>query len=368
MFDHLPPEVQFAFLLARSAPSGAAAVGLWEEVVQQADAAGCDVEFRMQARLAVVREAVMGAKQYDRALTPFAVVLGEADRDPEAEWVDWHSLLWKYKWLADSLADYLAFPVERVMSVLDDFAARCEAHGFSPRPAENYRANTLWMLGDEAAAGEAFARFEAAPRDSLSDCHACEASRTVTHAVRLGDDAGAVDRAAPLLNGCLSCAEEPERTHSELLAPLLRLGRDEDAAEQHRLGLNALNRFPHFTWCAARHFLYLARTGAAKEVPALLKRTADAVGGASDDNRREYLSAAGVALERLSGNSDRRRVMRLPTDFPIEEFENPVRPSELGAMFTAAADDLASQFDARNGNDAVSRRQAASRAFATEGR
>ncbi len=367
MSEDLPPAVLFAFLEARDAPSGPAAVGLWEEVVKQADAAGCDVEFRMQARLSLVREAVMGAKQYDRAMGAFAAVLAEADRDPAAPWVSWHGLLWQYKWMADSLADYAAFPRERILTVLDDFADRCATHGYSPRPAENYRANTLWMLGDEAAARDAFARFEAAPRDALSDCHACEASRAVTHAVRLGDDAGAVERAAPLLNGRLSCGEEPERTHSELLAPLLRLGRQEDAAEQNRLGLNALNRFPHFTFCAARHFLYLTRIQEVREVPELLKQTAGPVGGVSDDDRRQYLAAAGVALERLADASDRPRRFRLPSDFPVPNPAAPMRPSGLAVSFQEAADALAARFDARNGNDAVSRRQAAERAFALGG-
>ncbi|QDT18154.1 hypothetical protein [Alienimonas californiensis] len=363
MSDGLPPEVAIPLELATSAPHGPAAVALWETVVQAADAAGLPVGLRMDFRLELVREAAMHAKLYDRALGPFAVVLAEADRDPEARWIFWPGLLWKYKWLSDALASFVAFPRERVLSVLDDFAARCVAHGFSLRPAENYRANALWLLGEEDAARDAFARFEAAPRDPLSDCQACEASQSVTHAVRLGDDAGAVERAAPLLGGRLSCAEEPERTHSKVLAPLLRLGRETEAAEQHRLGLAALRRFPAFTFCASRHFLYLARRGETEEVGGLLQRTAGPVGATSDDNRREYLAAAGVALNALADHSDRPRRFRLPSDFPVPNPDGVVPPSELAVAFRQAADELAARFDARNGNDAVSRRQQAERAF-----
>ena len=363
MLDDLPPEVRLPMTMARMT-SGPTAAALWESAVSAADAAGCETGLRMHLRLALVRECVMGAKQYDRALAPFAVVLAEADRDPGAEWVRWHDLLWKYKWLADSLADYAAFPRGRVLSVIDDFAARCDAHGYSSRPAENYRANALWVLGEEAGFEAAFARFEAAPRDALSDCHACEASRAVTHAVRRGDDAGAVARAEPLMSGRLACAEEPERTHSSLLVPLLRLGREEEAAERHAAGTEALKRFPHFSWCAAEHFLYLARVGETEQVAPLLKLTAGAVGGASDDNRRAYLAAAGAALETVAERSDRPGRYRLPEDFPVPDVGDRVRPSELAAAYAAAADDLAARFDARNGNDAVSRRQAAARAFA----
>ncbi|MFH5803262.1 hypothetical protein [Alienimonas sp. DA493] len=367
MSDGLPPEVSVPLELAASAPHGPAAVALWESVVQAADAAGLPVGLRMEFRLELVREAAMHAKLFDRALAPFAVVLAEADREPDAPWIFWPGLLWKYKWLSDALAEYVAFPRERVMSVLDDFAARCAAHGFSPRPAENYRANALWLLGEEDGARAAFARFEQAPRDPLSDCRACEASQSVTHAVRLGDDAGAVERAAPLLGGRLSCAEEPERTHSKVLASLLRLGRPAEAAEQHRLGLAALRRFPAFTFCAAQHFLYLARLGETGEAPGLLRRTAGTVGAVSDDNRREYLAAAGAALEAFAEDSDEPRRFRLPEDFPVPSPAEAVRPSELAAAFGKAADELAARFDARNGNDAVSRRQAAERAFAQGG-
>lgn len=209
MFDpeDLPPELYEAAEAAHFAPDGPAKVGQWESLVARADAAGLPVPVRMFFREELVEAAAAdGVKQYDRAFGPWATLLAEADRDPEADWVDWFSLLWKYKWLSDSTGEYAAIPRGKILAVLDDFAARAARHGYSARPAENYRANNLWMLGEEAAAAEAMRRFEAAPRDDLSDCDACEAARAVQFAVRTGDDAGAVRRFAPLAAGRLSCA------------------------------------------------------------------------------------------------------------------------------------------------------------------
>ena len=370
--DDLPPDVEEAARAAWHAPAGPAAIALWESAVARADAADCAVGVRMRLRLDLVRACVMGAKQYGRAFAPFAVVLAEADRDPQADWLSWHDLLWKYKWLAASMAAYVAVPRERVLSVMDDFADRCAAHGYSPRPAENYRAGNLWTLGEEDAAAEAFARFEAAPRDALSDCRACDAAGAITHAVRAGDDAGAVDRAAPLLDGRLWCAEEPERTHAKLLGPLTRLGRPVDAAERHRAGLDALRRFPAFTFCATDHLLYLARVGdpgggEPAEPLKLLRRWVRPAGAASDENRLGFLTGMRCLLERIAGDDDRPRRVRLPDDFPVPDAGGPERPSALAARVTGAETALCGRFDARNGNDAATRRAAADRAYAAGG-
>ncbi len=366
--DDLPADVYEAAETAYFAPDGPAKVALWESAVARADAAKLPIAVRMGFREELVEAAASdGVKQYDRAFAPWATLLAEADRDPQAPWVDWFQLLWKYKWLSDSLAEYAAIPREKILAVLDDFAARAAAHGYSTRPAENYRSNNLWMLGEEDDAAEAMRRFEAAPRDALSDCHACEASRGVQFAVHTGDDAGAVERFAPLADGRLACAEVPENTHGELLAPLVRLGRDADAAERNRIGLNALKRFPQFMDRAADHLDYLTRIGDLVAGASLFKRFVRSVPAVPDRDRWRFLGAAAVFLEAVAAASDRPKRYPLPDGFPVADMGEPVRPSTLAAEIAAAADALEAKFNARNGNDAFTRRRAAARAFAQGG-
>ena len=364
----LPPDVLEAAEAAHDAPPGPTRVALWEAAVARADAAKLPPAVRMGFREELVEAAAFdGVRQIDRAFAPWAVLLAEADRDPDAYWVHWHGLLWKYKWLSESVGEYAAIPRAKILAVLDDFARRAAAHGYSVRPAENYRANNLWLLGEEDAAAEAFARFEAARRDFLSDCHACEAARAVVYAVRTGDDAGAVERFAPLASGRLSCAEEPENTHGTLLAPLVRLGRDADAAERNRVGLHALRRFPQFLVRAADHLDYLTRTGDLKQGAAVFKRFARSVPVVSDHDRWRFLGAAETMLEAIAAESDRPKRYPLPDGSPVPDAGGPVRPSELAVRLGEAADAIEGKFNARNGNDAFTRRRAANRAFAEGG-
>ena len=364
--DELPPELAEAAETAYDAPDGPAKVALWETAVARADAAAAPVAVRMHFREQLVEAAAAdGVRQIDRAFAPWAVLLAEADRDPEAGWIDWFELLWKYKWLSESVGEYAAIPRAKILAVLDDFAARASAHGYTARPAENYRANNYWLLGDADAAAGAKERFEAAPRDELSDCDACEAARAVQYAVHTGDDAGAVERFAPLASGRLYCAEEPENTHGLLLAPLVRLGRDADAAERHRVGLNALKRFPQFVARAADHLDFCTRTGDVDGGTRLLRRFVRSVPVVSDRDRWRFLAAGQVFLEAVAARSDRPKRYRLPDGFPIADAGAAVRPSELAAAFGAAADAIEANFNARNGNDAFARRRTAARAFAT---
>ncbi|NNJ25294.1 hypothetical protein [Alienimonas chondri] len=368
--EDLPPDVFEAAEAAYFAPDGPAKVALWESAVARADAANLPAEVRMSFREELVEAAASdGVKQYDRAFGPWATLLAEADRDPDAEWVDWYQLLWKYKWLSDSTGEYAAIPREKIFAILDDFADRAAAHGFSARPAENYRANNAWLLGDVEAAAAAMKRFEAAPRDGLSDCRACETARAVQFAVQTGDDAGAVERFIPLAAGRLGCAEEPENTHGMLLAPLIRLGRDEDAAERHRIGLNALKRFPQFVSRGADHLDYLTRTGDLTAGGRVFKRFARSVPAVPDHDRWRFLGASEVFLEAVAAKSDKAKRFALPAGFPVPyangpDAGGPVKPSDLAAQIGAAADAIEAKFNARNGNDAFTRRRAAARAFA----
>ncbi|MEM9703488.1 MAG: hypothetical protein AAF907_13700, partial [Planctomycetota bacterium] len=72
-------------------------------------------------------------------------------------------------------------------------------------------------------------------------------------------------------------------------------------------------------------------------------------------------------LEAVVTQSDRPKRYPLPDGFPIEDAGEPVRPSALAERFGDAADAIETKFNARNGNDAFTRRRAASRAFAEGG-
>lgn len=94
-------------------------------------------------------------------------------------------------------------------------------------------------------------------------------------------------------------------------------------------------------------------------------RFARSVAAVSDLDRWRFLGAAEVYLEAVAADADDPTRVPLPDDFPVPDAGGPVRPSALAASLRAAADEIEVRFNARNGNDAFTRRRAAARAFAT---
>ena len=96
-------------------------------------------------------------------------------------------------------------------------------------------------------------------------------------------------------------------------------------------------------------------------------RYARSAAAVSDLDRWRFLGAAETFLEAVAAKSDRPKRYALPDGFPVPDAGGPVRPSELAAQLGTAADAIEARFNARNGNDAFTRRRAAARAFARGG-
>ena len=120
-------------------------------------------------------------------------------------------------------------PLPRRYRWLDEFESRYRQRGYSPRPVHAHRADLALHLGDNATAQRGMEASIAAPRDQMSDCQACERTRWGDGGPHVGDDAGALEHWAPVLDGTLKCREEPHSVLAKALLPLLRTGRADEA-------------------------------------------------------------------------------------------------------------------------------------------
>jgi tetratricopeptide (TPR) repeat protein len=162
-----------------------------------------------------------------------------------------------------------------------------------------------WLLaqgsGDEEAAAAEIDQWITAPRDQMADCQACERNDWGTWRAYLGDDAGALDYWAPLLDGELKCAEEPHRVLAKSLLPLVRAGRAEDARDAFLRGYPLARH--NVSLCAAvgGHIEFCALTGnEARGLEILAEHTAWLTDTQLDTaDRLAFLTGVTVLLRRL---------------------------------------------------------------------
>lgn len=126
------------------------------------------------------------------------------------------SILWCYKWLLDNAKDFYQISIEQFELFFEDCKKRFLRNGFSLRPLYQHK-YAFYLRINKDIAKDAYAEFVNCERDDMCDCHACERSTEVKFFLVMNELGRAVSKAAPLIDGQLSCEEEPENTLGEFL-------------------------------------------------------------------------------------------------------------------------------------------------------
>ncbi|MEX0717361.1 MAG: hypothetical protein WD066_12275 [Planctomycetaceae bacterium] len=361
------PILDIIFGGADGLPPGRTKAALLEHTIREADAAG-DVEAGIRARMDLI-ECCEYAGLDDKAIVAFSWCLAQYDARPELfESFEQHDLLWKYKWILGSVLPFPAISRERIEEMCEDYACRLERAGYSRRSANYMHWRCLREMGDAECARRPFDAWQAAPRDEMADCNACEGDGIVAWHLLLGDDQRALEAARPILAGHLFCACVPEVTHAQVLSPLIRLGRREEADDCHRRGYRRIAGNADYLREHALHLHYVTWRGDARRGVKILEQSlplaaATAVVG---DRCRLYWAVA-VFLESLVMRGNRRRKLMIPADLPCRREDDSYKPAELAEWFRAAALATAARFDERNGNDSFTRGLHEARALALAG-
>jgi hypothetical protein len=332
---------------------GTTRAALLEEAVRLADLSG-DVSLGFEVRQDYM-DAANFAGQVDQMMVAFSWCLAQADRDPEK--FPQFGLLWKFKWVLSHLPEFPQVPWSQIDSVLADMTRRYEQAGSTGRALQTRHRALAMHRGDRVAASRAHRALLATPRDRLSDCAACEMDSIVDYLFFLGRDDQTVAEAAPILAGRYRCAEVPHRTYARVLLPLLRLGRVEEAMHNHVRGYRMIARNPGFVYAFGYHIDFLTLTdNLPRAVKLFEKHLADALVCPARTWRMDFYLAAGLLVERLLEQGHTERKLRLPATFALHRPDNHYPLADLLAWFRAQSNDMAQQFDARNGNDYSTRK------------
>ena len=332
---------------------GPTQLALVERAVELADSLG-DAEVAFYVRMELV-EAATFAGRTDLAMIAFSWLLTKYDENPEEH--DGYQLLWRYKWILENVADFPNIEKAQIEALYDDMKRRYKAEGSTLHAYWAIRRNNALIMGDATAAKKADAKLLTTPRDHLSNCPACVQDEQVEYCVFVGDDAGAIRAAKPILSGKMVCGEVPERTYADLVLPLIRLGKHERALENFRTGYRLIDRDPKFVRHKAMFLIGLTLTDNLSRAVKLLDRhLPEALVSASPWWRFEFLLAARLLSEKLAESGKKTLPIRIPEGVALEGGDGKPTVAALIAWLDAELSASAAKFDARNGNKSFAKR------------
>ncbi|MGW4914334.1 hypothetical protein [Streptomyces sp. NPDC004270] len=262
-----------------------------------------------------------------------------------------HTLFWRFKWVANALLALPEIPLASLRQWLTEMRDRYAKAGLGLQPYYGQAYRLAAHVGEDTA--PAFELWAGRTRTKLSDCEACEICERALYHLAAGDDERALRAWEPVLAGKESCQEEPARSVSYALLPLLRTGRSDQARELHLTGYRACRRNPAMSGEVGRHLEFCALTGneaRGLELLAENRNLFDEVDSPLD--LVSFLTGVEVLLQRveLLGHGDLPAAGYAGRTWTV---------TGLRAEVRGRATDLATRFDARNGTTAHTDRRTA---------
>lgn len=330
---------------AHALPHGAAQIALAEQALAHADTLP-ETDLPFAARLLAAQAYIFGGDPV-RAFVAFSWCRTAYDREP-ARYADRTlSLLWMLKHIVENMPRFPEIELARTLDVLDDMERRWRAGGHSLHAVYQCRFEVAQHVGDLGAAEEWYRRWQAAPRDELSDCAGCDPTAQVGWLTERGQHERAAALAEPVLSGQLGCLQQPQSILTALLVPYLQTGRSEEAVRAHRSAYRT-----HRTRLAdlpeiATHLRFCALTGNDALGLEIVQRHLDWLERPPTPwAQMQFAAAAALVLGRLvelgHGSMTVRRRDAAGTDAEVA-----VEP--LAAELRSRALALAARFDQRNG-------------------
>ncbi|CAL9642971.1 hypothetical protein SUDANB108_06422 [Streptomyces sp. enrichment culture] len=262
-----------------------------------------------------------------------------------------HQLFWRFKWVAHALRQLPEIPLASLRQWLTEMRDRYERAGLGLQPYYGQAYQLAAHTGEDTT--PAYELWAGRTRTRLSDCEACETCQRALYHLAAGDDERALRAWEPVLAGEESCQEEPARSVSHALLPLLRTGRAERARELHLAGYRGCRRNPAMSAEVGRHLEFCALTGneaRGLELLAENRNLFDEVDSPLD--QLDFLTGVEVLLQRVESLGH--------GDLPASGYAGRTwTVAGLRAEVRGRADDLAARFDARNGTPAHTGRRRA---------
>lgn len=326
---------------------GDAQISLREEAVRLADLEG-DLKLQYFAREVFVRSCIFGGAT-EKGLVAFAWLLAQFDSNPGR--FDQWGILWKYKWINGVICDFPQVSKKRIYEMLDDLEQRALRAGYGLRAVTNqrYRAEKFWDHREKAI--EYFRKLAELPPDKLSNCPLCETDERVNFAIYCGNDEQALDLAGPILSGSEKCGSVPHRTYANVLLPLIRLGRPNEALHYHLKSYGLIANNKSFLDKVGDHMICLTLTENLAQASALVEKHYSWTETNRDLFSHYRFFRASWLLFDVLAERNKWINLNMARSFPLYSDDSLYDCARLAAWFKEKAEVAARRFDERNETD-----------------
>jgi tetratricopeptide (TPR) repeat protein len=327
-------------------PAGEAKFGALDDLLRHADAAGQD-QFAYETRMQAIQVFQFGGEPL-RAMLAFSQCLAAYDGGSvTVRNGDEHSLLWRFKWIADSLPDHPQIPIDQALSATDDMERRYRLAGYSMRAVYQARWAIALGTGDVERADEYCERMARAPQDAMSDCRTCFPSHRAQHHATRGRYEEAIRVGGPASQG--TCVEQPHWLLAHLVLPYLFTGRHAEAVNAHRKSYRRMRTDRKYLGGIGVHLRFCALSGNTTRGLEIIERHLGSLDRASSPAAAmSFAAGSAVILTQLvdAGHGDLR----------IRRPGGAIEAGDLRTELVAMARDIAARFDTRNANTYESQR------------
>ncbi|MFN9717848.1 MAG: hypothetical protein ACK58L_04085 [Planctomycetota bacterium] len=329
---------------ARGLEANPTKLSLLEQAVRIADSLG-DRELGFEARNDLIRTATF-CGMAEKSLPAFSWCLAQIDANPEKFETD--EMLWEYKWILSAVRKFPMVTLKQIVELENDFERRLTNAGYSLRPFYDARLSRLQYPEDAKEKEEYFQRWRTSVRDHLADCKACEEASVASYYLETNQPESGLRESFRILGSRTGCHAVPHTTMAEMLLPLHRAGRTEEARSLQLRGYRMISRNRDFLGYIGNHMEYLIHAGeTALALKMLVRHLPWALETREFSNKLKFLHVASLVLDKVG---DRRRKLKLPKDFPLYESSDTYVPTQLSVWFRAESERVADLFDQRNGN------------------
>ena len=173
-----------------------------------------------------------GAVLRTRALMWLTGYIAQNLKESESEYPnfgDFESCLWKFKWIVSGIAKSSIIERELIDEVNEAMLFYYERLELSLAAYYKALMNQNIDMGDTREVKANYELWKKLAKDDMGDCEACEASDEIAYLNFAGEHEAALELAAPILSGELTCSEVPHITYAPILFSMIKTGKIEEA-------------------------------------------------------------------------------------------------------------------------------------------
>lgn len=315
---------------------------LLKQAINIADANN-DTDWGAELRLDLIREETY-TSHCTESFPAFAWILNAHDNNPDL--MDESDFLWEYKWMATSSRRNVNISRQQIEGIMEDLRQRMTRNGYTDRAYYTVRLYWHLFLGETDKAHEYIKLRDETPRDRMSHCQACELDASVEMELIEGNIDKALAKAHDLITKKVTCGHMPFGTFCNLTY-YLNKAKDARAEEYFKKAEEEMADMENDTSLLSDISLlmhYLIDNDKDKAWQYFEKYAQWEIN--SEDAFSFDFALVAIRLLQEGGS----KTLNMDPQIPYFNSSNTYNIKELYDYYYTKADNLAKQFDERNGN------------------